>query len=315
LAADCKSKNGNRCLKKSEIPSFGSMMLGGDPCFMHNGARWCFVSNQGTLNPCDCTPECGCSDKVPVAPKCDNSAVPKNPDCTADKNTYCKLDYQGQKNTRCTYCGVNVAACNKLCERTLSDADIKVIVDKHNELRRKVAKGQETRGVGGGQPKAADMYELVWDADLAASAQRWADQCPNAHDKNRLIPAFTYVGQNMADSWSSVNSPERDLAGKVNGWYEEVVGWPAANLAKFDQTGAKGVTGHYTQLIWGATTKVGCGYVSYVDPAAPDYPYRQTLICNYGIGGNMMGSKVYTATTGAPGSGCPKGANDGLCKQ
>ena len=41
----------------------------------------------------------------------------------------------------------------------------------------------------------------------------------------------------------------------------------------------------------------------------------QKLICNYGIGGNMMGDKVYTATTGAPGSGCPKGANDGLCKQ
>ena len=51
---------------------------------------------------------------------------------------------------------------------------------------------------------------------------RWADQCPQGHDVNRLIPAFTYVGQNMADSWSSVNSPERDLAGKVNGWYEEV---------------------------------------------------------------------------------------------
>ena len=50
--------------------------------------------------------------------------------------------------------------------------DIKVVVDKHNELRRKVAKGLETRGVKGAQPKAADMYELVWDKELAASAQR-----------------------------------------------------------------------------------------------------------------------------------------------
>jgi hypothetical protein len=48
-----------------------------------------------------------------------------------------------------------------------------VIVDKHNELRRKVAKGLETRGVNGGQPKAADMFELVWDPVLAASAQRF----------------------------------------------------------------------------------------------------------------------------------------------
>ena len=43
---------------------------------------------------------------------------------------------------------------------------------KHNELRRKVAKGLESRGVGGGQPKAADIYELSWDPVLAASAQR-----------------------------------------------------------------------------------------------------------------------------------------------
>jgi hypothetical protein len=52
---------------------------------------------------------------------------------------------------------------------------------------------------------------------------RWTDQCPNEHDKNRLVPGFPYVGQNMADSWSSVNSPEKDLAGKVTGWYDEVV--------------------------------------------------------------------------------------------
>jgi len=54
----------------------------------------------------------------------------------------------------------------------LIQGDIKVIVDKHNELRRKVAKGLEIRGVNGPQPKAADMYELVWDPVLAASAQR-----------------------------------------------------------------------------------------------------------------------------------------------
>ena len=38
----------------------------------------------------------------------------------------------------------------------------------------------------------------------------------------RLVPGFSYVGQNMADSWSSVNTPERDLATKVTGWYDEV---------------------------------------------------------------------------------------------
>ena len=47
------------------------------------------------------------------------------------------------------------------------------IVDKHNELRSKVANGQETRGVDGGQPKAANMRKLVWNDELAEIAQRY----------------------------------------------------------------------------------------------------------------------------------------------
>ncbi len=47
-----------------------------------------------------------------------------------------------------------------------------MILDKHNALRRQVAKGLETIGVNGPQPSAADMFELVWDPVLAASAQR-----------------------------------------------------------------------------------------------------------------------------------------------
>jgi hypothetical protein len=47
-------------------------------------------------------------------------------------------------------------------------------VSKHNELRRKVAKGLELRGASGSgpQPKAANMFQLVWDPVLARMAQR-----------------------------------------------------------------------------------------------------------------------------------------------
>ena len=55
-------------------------------------------------------------------------------------------------------------------------AEQKLVVDKHNALRRQIAKGLETRGANGSgpQPIAADMYELVWDSVLTASAQRFA---------------------------------------------------------------------------------------------------------------------------------------------
>ena len=35
-------------------------------------------------------------------------------------------------------------------------------MDKHNELRRKVAKGQETQGSNGAQPAASNMKEMVY---------------------------------------------------------------------------------------------------------------------------------------------------------
>jgi hypothetical protein len=54
---------------------------------------------------------------------------------------------------------------------------------------------------------------------------RWADQCPEDHDENRLIPGFDYVGQNIADSWSSVNNPDKNLVRKVTAWYDEVNGF------------------------------------------------------------------------------------------
>ena len=58
--------------------------------------------------------------------------------------------------------------------------EIKTILNKHNELRAKVANGQQI-----GQPPAANMKKLKWSSELATIAQRWADQCPGYHDPNR----------------------------------------------------------------------------------------------------------------------------------
>ena len=46
-------------------------------------------------------------------------------------------------------------------------------MNKHNELRSKVANGLETRGNDGTQPKASNMMELVWNDELAEVAQRY----------------------------------------------------------------------------------------------------------------------------------------------
>ena len=46
----------------------------------------------------------------------------------------------------CKYCGTNASKCNKVCSREIkSQAEKDAIVAKHNELRRKIAKGEETK--------------------------------------------------------------------------------------------------------------------------------------------------------------------------
>lgn len=59
------------------------------------------------------------------------------------------------------------------------------ILEAHNRLRSSVAQGQVA-----GQPSAQNMREMVWDDELAAKAQQWANQCTFQHDPNRYIGMY-----------------------------------------------------------------------------------------------------------------------------
>jgi hypothetical protein len=88
---------------------------------------------------------------------------------------------------------------------------------------------------------------------------------------------MAYVGQNMADSWSSANNPDKNVKSSVQRWYDEVYNWPSANIGSFTSSGANGTVGHYTQVIWAETQSVGCGAIYYKDGNAPSYPFRKVL--------------------------------------
>lgn len=57
-----------------------------------------------------------------------------------------------------------------------------IILQEHNRLRQIVATGRYP-----GQPGAENMREIVWDDELAARAQKWADNCQFRHDPHRTI--------------------------------------------------------------------------------------------------------------------------------
>jgi hypothetical protein len=108
--------------------------------------------------------------------------------CAADKTTYCAV---GTDHTLCQYCGGNVAKCGNVCEwgvntqvnKTVTSfmfniimtwhlftlqVDKDAIVATHNNLRRRVAKGEETLGVGGAQPQGNEYTNWMEELTLAS---------------------------------------------------------------------------------------------------------------------------------------------------
>ncbi|KAL7299645.1 hypothetical protein TKK_0007407 [Trichogramma kaykai] len=183
------------------------------------------------------------------------------------------------------------------CGRTvfdgLTDEEKRAIVDEHNRLRMKVARGEEFRGAPGPQPKPVRMETLVWDNKLAEAAQKLAYQCEMKHDKCRHYPEES-VGQNLASIERSDPQQIRGLSvvkEMVNRWYEEVKYYNRNSVKSFNSLyGAGGKqTGHYTQLVWAETNRVGCGAMKYFQGGY----YKMLLVCNYAPAGNVQGMPVY----------------------
>jgi len=179
------------------------------------------------------------------------------------------------------------------------------ILEKHNQLRQKVASGGEAN-----QPSAANMRKFVWDDELETIAQRWTGQCEFGHDKVRNLCDGTYVGQN-AWMYQSTEDDPVGLETAAQSWYDEVTtpGFDSADINPF----VFGEWGHYSQVVWAETDRIGCGYVYY---ETEDGWFTQNVVCNYAEGGNMVGGVMYE--TGAGCSNCPAGTScdatfDALC--
>jgi pathogenesis-related protein 1 len=127
---------------------------------------------------------------------------------------------------------------------------------------------------------------LHWDADLAATASAWAAQCKDGdgnglldHNAGRGDGHPYYVGENIYGATYAASGPAA-----VSAWSGE-----AASYSYASNTCAAGkVCGHYTQVVWAASTAVGCALHD-----CPGLTFHSTVICDYGPGGNIVGQKPY----------------------
>ncbi|KAK0180708.1 hypothetical protein PV327_003065 [Microctonus hyperodae] len=217
------------------------------------------------------------------------SAISSSLQCSYEKCP--DPNHKGQffEHTMCLYPTMVLGDnCNEGQIVELNDDDKEHILQLHNDLRTKVANGDESQGSNGPQP-AGEIGPLEWDDELAEIAQHWMNQCINDHDKCRNING-KWVGQNLNMMGSSENSESTQdiLTELVNSWYAEVKDFDNNLVYKYEFH-EKPMTAHYSQLVWADTTHVGCGMVQYKYNGF----YITLLACNYSPGGNVGGASVY----------------------
>ncbi len=151
---------------------------------------------------------------------------------------------------------------------TITAAQRDEILAQHNLFRAEV-----------GQPP------LAWDPTIAAGAQDWADA---KQADGRFEHSSTDLGENLAGG--EVKDATIRLATGVG------VTPPDDERANYQTdpqpTGQeKKVVGHYTQIVWSSTTKVGCGFSK-----ANKLAFGM-VVCRYSPPGNVRGEFPYPLGT------------------
>uniref|UniRef100_A0A0D9QVK6 GLI pathosis related 1 n=1 Tax=Chlorocebus sabaeus TaxID=60711 RepID=A0A0D9QVK6_CHLSB len=173
---------------------------------------------------------------------------------------------------------------------------IKDCVRIHNKFRSEV------------KPTAGDMLYMTWDPALAQIAKAWARNCQFSHNTRlkppyKLHPNFTSLGENIWTGSVSLFS----VSSAITNWYDEIQDYDFKNRI------CKKVCGHYTQVVWADSYKVGCAVqfcskVSGFDALSNGAHF----ICNYGPGGNYP---TWPYKRGATCGACPNKDKclDNLC--
>jgi hypothetical protein len=182
-----------------------------------------------------------------------------------------------------------------LSAQPLNDADRAEAVAAHNDVRQRVAQ-EETMRLGG----TVSLPPLTWDPAPAAVAQEWAELLVNKEPPQichrcgakacnpPLIPNQcppNALGENIHQAWST-GTPDRSAGAAVKSWADER---PDYN---YDQNSCATdkQCGHYTQIVWSSTQRVGCGRAS---RTAADGKNYVIWVCNYAPPGNITGQRPY----------------------
>uniref|UniRef100_A0A3Q3XAR1 ShKT domain-containing protein n=1 Tax=Mola mola TaxID=94237 RepID=A0A3Q3XAR1_MOLML len=139
------------------------------------------------------------------------------------------------------------------------------------------------------------FFTQSYDENVALTAQAWVDKCILDHGEpeTRILNGYE-LGENLFFStkltqWTVV----------IKAWHSEVSHYLYPNVSTNGQP-----TGHYTQVVWNSSYKVGCGMA-----LCPNSIYIYG--CHYYRAGNFKGWVPYKV--GPPCASCPSHCEDKLC--
>lgn len=122
---------------------------------------------------------------------------------------------------------------------------------------------------------------LTWDATLATSAAPYAAELARRGRLEHSLPAARPgEGENL---WLGTRGAY-SIEDMVGSWSEERRLFRAGTFPDVSTSGAWSDVGHYTQMIWRGTTRVGC--------AIRSSDRWDVLVCRYAPGGNVLGQPV-----------------------
>ena len=115
--------------------------------------------------------------------------------------------------------------------------------------------------------------KLVWSGELARYAREWAERLVARREFGHRPD--TPLGENLFSITGDVSSPRK------------VVGMWAAEAKGYNHRANRcaGECGHYTQIVWRETVRVGCGVARGGG--------REVWVCNYDPPGNWDGRRPY----------------------
>lgn len=172
------------------------------------------------------------------------------------------------------FCGRRGLTCAALLFVTvMSAAPQRQSSDDSNKRPQQRAAAREMLAAHNAIRARMKVPPLAWSDELARYAQGWASRLAT---ENRLIHRSRPVyGENLY----LIHGAQATAGEVVQAWASEAASYD------YQTNSCRGQCGHYTQMVWRDTKRVGCGR------AMRDA--TEVWVCNYDPPGNIVGERPY----------------------